>query len=332
MPVTIASTGLFNGGVLAGLSGANAAAYAVTGPGSGTSASAGLARVTATGQAATVTLGTAGLCGDDCVPSDYGGGTQAAAITDWQSITGRTLQVLRYYYSGLPPSSISTALQALADAGIAVALSFKPTVATTSGGGSSTDRSTINSFLSSCSSYGLNAMVAMYHEPCAELHSASNYGYTQAYYGPTVRSYYPLVFSGQCGDFTCGSLATFESYYSAATTSGATFDTANVDYYATSGWTLGGSTLMDSFASFTDGQGLSSFGTWEWNLDYDGQGNAISQSVGTAFGNYIASFYSARSSAGKGIGYVTHFSLGTGMLASGWQIPVFDSIWDAVNG
>lgn len=308
MPVTIASTGTFNG--------------------ASTSAPAGLAAASAAGSAITRN---APAAGDNCATNQYGTGTQASAFTSWDAITGRTIQVWRTYFSGVPPSSITADLQTAATNGIAVAMSFKPTLATTSGGGNSADRSTINSFLASCASFGLVAMCAMYHEPAAEIGNANTYGFTQAYYGPTVRQYYPLVYGGQCGNFTNGNLTTYENYFNTAVTAGAGFDAAVIDYYA-NGYVAG--TRLDTYAAFTDSQGLASFGLWECGLDE----SVVSQANGTAYWQYLASFFAARAAAGKGVGYITHFSLATpdgtaGFPFSGtdYQIALYDALYDAVG-
>jgi hypothetical protein len=335
MPVTILNTGTFNGGGTDSPAAGPAAASAAAKQNAATAgAAARLAAASAAG-AAISRLGP-GLVGDQATTDQYGTGTQASAITAWQTATGRTMQVRRVYYSGAPPSSIDANLSADAAAGRAAAISFKPTQATTLGGGSSTDRTTIDSFLSSCVSAGLKAAVCMYHEPVTEIGNASTYAFTQQYYGPTVRTYYPLVYGGQCGDFAHGSLANYQSYYNTAVTAGAAFDTAMVDYYCTATWTLGSSTLLDGHAAFTDGQGLASFGNWEYGVDED----VVSTTVGTNWWNYMASFYAARAAAGKGIGYLTHFSLLTpdgvaghpfNNAAATYEISLFDALWDAVG-
>ncbi len=259
------------------------------------------------------------IAGDNCRPKNYGGGTQAQAIANWQKITRRKLAVRRTYFKSPPAGGITTDLQADVQANRKVALSFMPAYNPVS----ATDRANLKSFLSSCSQARLAANVTLYHEPAHEGLTARQYKAMIAYYGPTVRKHYPLNYSGEAG--TGGAIpANYRAYY----TSGA-FDRASVDFYCR-GYVNGA--RLDDYTAVTDPDNLP-FGMWEFGLNEAVQ----TKTQGTAFYDYITDFFTRRLAAGHKIGYVCHFTasppstLSDPAFAAGdHQIGLYQALYDSL--
>ena len=263
--------------------------------------------------------------GDNCIPANYGGGTQASAFTELSTILGRQVRAFRQYYPGLPPAAIDQDLKDAADAGIFTVISAKPSYTTLS----SSDLSRVDSFLASCKAYGLKFAYLQYHEPYSEGLTTAQFHAMALYYQSTIRQYCDYIFGGQAGNFTGGSLSTYESYF----VSGC-FDGAAVDVYA-SGWPESGppSFLLEDYAAFTDGQGLTSFSVLEFGVDE----TSVDETAGTNFWNYMTTFATDRISAGKNILAMLHFTpnppagLSNPKFTSGdYQIPLMQTLMDSL--
>jgi hypothetical protein len=204
MPVTIASTGIFNGGVQAGLPVAAGAAYGITSPGPGTNASAGLAKVTGTGLAPAL----AGATRIRHVGTALGYGTAGdeTPATFLSYVGAGNLALLHFFMGASIPASLSAAPYSIPSyAGVyRVLLDFELTHYGYSGGiygsggtpagGAVTDLGNLQTFLTSCQAGGLDVTVQLWHEPYNKFNlgtqSQNNLDFTNSmgYYGSMLRS------------------------------------------------------------------------------------------------------------------------------------------------
>jgi hypothetical protein len=164
-------------------------------------------------------------------------------------------------------------------------------------------------------------MCSMYHEPVSEGLSVGQYQGMINYYGPTVRQYYPLNYSGQASSGG-GTVANYQTYYMSGS-----FDAASVDYYCAN---YDAGLLISDYAAVTDADNLP-FGLWEFGVNESGQ----TQTQGTNFYTYLQSFFTGRLSAGKGNGYISHYTasppakLSDPAFATGdYQISLYQSLYD----
>src|SRR6266498_4243152 len=247
----------------------------------------------------------------------------AQAITQWEALTGRALNVRREYFAagqyGTGSFLITTDLSADAAAGRKVCLTLRPPYNPTS----STDRTNMATFLDSCKAAGLDADITLWHEPFYSGLTAAQFQAMIAFYGPTVRSRYPLVF---CTANSAVKNNSENSYYTAGA-----FDKVATDYYA-QGFASGDT--LDAAAAIADSAGLP-FGVWELNASTDaGSGQTVTQA--TDYFAYLQSFFDARDVAGKPSAELLLFNADT--LAAqetpitdpaDYRLPLWNSLYDA---
>jgi hypothetical protein len=217
------------------------------------------------------------------------------AYTNWQSITGITLPVTRWYQAQ-GDFSIGTNLSQMVSASIKVCLTLRPDYATLN----PAHITAIDTMLASLKASGANVNVTLWHEPYYSGLTAAQFVALVRYYGPTVRKYYPLwvVYSGPDavavngfypGDLYCDGVA--------------------VDAYA-----LSGTGQIINAQSIAD-TGGKPFGCWEFNGGADlGSPLAVqgqTQAVITAHFQYLQNLFSDRLTAGKLNGDLLFFSAGT---------------------
>lgn len=282
---------------------------------------------------ASVVSGAAATVGAYVDPASYGGSSESSAIASWLSVISpsRTLDCLRWYF---PPGKIPGSLAASGLSGHAgvrrVLMSLKPAYNPVS----SADLAAIDAFLASCVAGGLDAKVTMYHEPAAEGLSAAQYKAMVQYYGPTVRKYYPLIYS-QSAYKTHVNPATPGNYYPGD----AWVDECNYDFYETDYRLYG--VRLDSMASIADAASPPKpFSLWEFGVQVNTAGGvtAATHAQGTAYMSYVQSYMAARLAAGKTNGDIAYFSyVNTGQ---GWDFtiqpgaylaPLYDSLYDALS-
>lgn len=256
-------------------------------------------------------------------PPDYGAGTTTAqAITNFQTVFGRTMGIRRVYFGPSSfPGAITNDLKADANAGRKVALSFKPAYNPTS----SADRTALNTFLLSCHNFGLVADVALWHEYYAEGLTAAQYKAMIAFYGPTVRNYYRLTYQQNMYPLISG-----KTTVDAGFTVGA-FDLLTIDFYCTD-YNIN-STALSIPAALADTNSLP-FGIWEFN----GKTPDQSQATVTSYFNYIKNFFVTRASAGKPNADILLFNHDDGtpnaaFINSGadFRVPLYQSLTDALT-
>ena len=178
--------------------------------------------------------------------------SQAQAVTDWGTWTGQSLKVTREYFGLSSFPTVDANLTMYISQGVKVCLNLEPAFNPTSG----TDLTNLNTMLSTWKAAGLNAEVSLWAEPFNAGLTIAQFHAMIAFYGPTVRTYYPLVF--------CTSAQSVQSnnenaYY----TSDADFDKIASDLYAIR-WLSG--TTLDLAASIADNAvPPKPFGLWEFN-------------------------------------------------------------------
>jgi len=227
--------------------------------------------------------------------SALGASDFTTALANWNSITGVTLPVVRWYQAQGDFSIGSTSLAQMVTAGVKVCLTLRPDYATLN----PSHVTSIDTMLSTLKTSGANVNVTLWHEPFFSGLSAAQYVAMVRYYGPTVRKYYPLwcVFSGADANVANG-------FYPGD----AYCDGVAVDAYAASG-----TTQITNAQSIADAGGKP-FGVWEFNGGADlGQSTAIqgqTQAAVTAHFQYLQDLFTARLAAGKPNGDLLLFSSG----------------------
>jgi hypothetical protein len=227
-----------------------------------------------------------GATGVAVVPSDWGETDPIAALNDWAAVLGRPVKSYRdYHAAGSIPATITTTLQECANNKIRALISLKPAYNPVS----STDLASINSFLSSCHNAGLDAVVAIWHEPVPQGLTTTQYIAAVKYYGPTIRQYYPLTFNQSCYPVASGSVVA-SAYYPGD----AYVDQVTVDYY-TPDYDESSTVLATCMAVADSASPPKPFGIWEsnGNTAYQTQANI------TAYFGTISSTLGNRLGGGK---------------------------------
>lgn len=253
--------------------------------------------------------------------------TVAQCCADWSSSTyfNRTIAARRHYINqGGIPSSIPAAITADISAGRRCNISVKPDLALTT-----SDRNALDSFLSSCKTAGLNANVALWHEPFSQGLTTSQYAAMIAFYGPTVRKYYWLFQCNSSSPIASGKI-TASTYLNACPAG--SFDGIAFDVYTPAYET--DSTIITQYGTAADNAGLP-LAYWEFN----GNTTANTQAQITSLFNAIKNQMSSRLSAGKPCGDILLFDVTkTGdsncqFIPHGdFRIPLVQAIYDACNG
>ena len=278
--------------------------------------------------------GTAGLVGAYLNPAKFGSGvTQAQAISDWQTITGRTLTVRRVYYpAGQIPAAIPADLKADAVAGRKVCMSLRPAFSPPS----AADLSALDTFLASCKAAGLIAAVSLWQEPYnSSQASGASPGLTVSlevaawrFYAPTIRQYYPTVFD--TSSFAVNHHSE-NSYYPGD----AYIDQIATDFYCSE---FDGGERLDLAVSLADNASPPKpFGLWEMNSSRDAT-RGQTQAQAQAYYNYITSFFLARLAAGKDNADIMLFNSDTNLsqetpITSGsdYRAGMWAAMFDALN-
>ena len=285
-----------------------------------------------------VSGGTGAVIGATISAGSYGG-TIDQDISAWVNSVinpGRTLDSERVFFGpGVFPASMSSA-GLTRHAGVRrVLMSFKPSVTP-----SASDLAALDAFLASCKTGGLDAKVALYHEPdSAAGLTATQYKAVIQYYGPVVRKYYPLVYckAAYRTHVDPGSPAAF--YPGDAWVDELAYDFYEYDYR------LYGVT-PDSMAAVADGASPPKpFGFWELGVvtggvagTTAGSPGACTQAQGTAYMAYVKSWLSQRNTAGKPIGDVSYYDYVN--AAKNWDhviqpgsylVALYDAIYDALS-
>jgi hypothetical protein len=248
-----------------------------------------------------VIAGTAPLVGAYLDGSALGTSGWTASLAAWESITGIPLPVTRWYAG--TTYSIGATLTQMAAAGARILLDLAPPFSPVS----PTDLASIATMLAGLKALGADVRVSLWHEPALGGLTAAQFTAMIAYYGPTVRSFYPLfaVFSGT---------DTIESngYYPGD----GQLDGIAADCYATS------TSNLTNCQSMADNHGLA-LGLWEVNAAFDlgispSPVTGVTTGQGQAFFASVQALFAARVTAGKPCGDICLFSAaGSGSTGTG---------------
>jgi Putative Ig domain len=251
----------------------------------------------------------------------------SAAITQWEALTGRAMNVRREYFGagvyGTGSFLITTDLSADAAAGRKVCLTLRPPYNPTS----STDRTNMATFLDSCKAAGLDMDVTLWHEPFYSGLTASQYQAMINFYGPTVRSRYPLVF---CTATSAVQNNGENSYFVAGG-----FDKVATDYYAQA---YASGTRLDTAASVADSNSPPlPFGVWELNASTDAtSGQTVDQA--TNYFGYLQQYFNNREAAGLANAELLLFNADTNAGQetpltdpTDFRLPLWNSLYDSAS-
>jgi hypothetical protein len=279
--------GLSAGLAVAGLGGLASEAYAGT-TGSGHEAATDLSTPP-------TTAGRRGLVGSTVPASALktgcycAGDTQDTADAAWESVVGRRMSVTKKYnydVSVFPTDLSVNDIDRYIARGVKVCLSFKPAFNPVSIIDANNFRNTLALYHNS----GLNAEVCLWQEAGNAGNSLNPQQYQDmyAFYGPTVREFYPLVANLNYADLT---VTNFTDYAQLVT---GLVDKFAIDYYYNN---FGAKHWLDAAADIADQAGLP-FGIWECSTGGPGA-SAPDQTAGTAYMNYIRNFMLKRLADGK---------------------------------
>ena len=259
------------------------------------------------------------------------GTTYPQAVDIWNSTTGTSMGCWKVYYkAGEFPTSIDDRIQTIIDRGIQALISFRPAISLLS-----TDRSKLANAVKMFHDAGLIAEVCLWQEVGPKDMTATQYHDVVAYYGPTIRQHYPLVFDapGFPGP----------SEWTAYDPGRALLDGYAVDYYC--------STFVSQhfrLETMADLAGNLLLGIWEI-------GNTASDSFVptptqlTDYMNYLTSFLTGRAASGLPVGSVAWYNgpaaagqIGANEIAGcdpssvnplvRTDIAAYRSLYNAVNG
>jgi beta-mannanase len=263
--------------------------------------------------------------------TDWGLTSKQAAMAAWNTVCGRTMQIRRDYHgpaaghgAGSIPGAITDALKADADHGRKAIISLKPAY----GPESNADKTDLDVFLSSCKAYGLDAVIALWHEPFSQSLSVTQYVTMIQYYSATVQNYYPLSYS-QAGYAIANNTIGAGDYYP-----GDGFvSQVSIDFYCTA--YLIDSTFLSKLATVADAHNLP-LAIWETGAKESDP--AQTNTIITNYWNYIKSFMTARVTGGHPIADVLLFNHDDGtpnaqlITSSGdIQVSLFQSLFDALT-
>lgn len=276
--------------------------------------------------------GTAGTVGSFADPGIYASGDSSITSQGKLSaIVGRPLDCTRIYFGpGNIPASMSAGGLTQYVGVRKVLMSLKPSFNSLS----SSDLAKLDTFLSSCKDGGLVADVTMFHEPAAEKLSDTVYKAGIAFYGPTVRQYYPLIYC-QSAYRTHVDKTTNARYYPGDDL----VDKIAYDFYSAD-YLLYSQTL-DAMASIADNASPPKpFGIWEWGVQNNNAGgvSADTQAGATRYANYILGYMTTRLRAGKVNADVSYFdgtNKGTGwdftIQSGSFMIPLYQAVYDGLS-
>jgi hypothetical protein len=310
-------------------------ALSVTGKSSVASDQAhGWAGVAATFTATAPSAGTPGLVGAYLNPGAIGASTQSQANSLWQTITSRSLDVRRVYFTTEQiPSGITADLQADAAAGRKAAISMRPAFNPPT----TADLDALNTFLASCKAAGLVADVSLWQEPYGSgLAGHVSAGLTISlfiagwqFYAPTIRQYYPMVFDTSIYSVNHHNE---NAYYPGD----AYVDKVATDFYCSE---YDGGERLDLAASLADGATPAKpFGLWELNSSTDPT-SGQTQAQSTAYFTYIQNYFAARLQAGKTNADLLLFNSNTLLTqetaitsSSDYRVGLYQNLYDALSG
>lgn len=266
-------------------------------------------------------------CGAYVNPADYGTSvTMAQGLSDFDGYTSRTITAHRTYYgTSTFPSAITSDLQADQAAGRRALLSFKPAYNPTS----SSDLTSLENFLDSCVNAGLDAVVALWHEPYSQGLTAAQYKSMISYYGPAVRQRYPLCYCQASYPIASGKIAAGDFY-----PGDSAVDQVAIDVYCDSYLLM--NSILTTCAAVADGASPPKpFGIWEYNSNNVNQ----TQTEVTSFltgdvTNSIKAVLAARTAAGKDNADISWFqntaqSNATAIMSSSdYRVPAYQQVFD----
>lgn len=265
------------------------------------------------------------------------GGSLNSDIGTWVNTVinpGRTLDSIRVFFgAGNIPSSLAASGLAQHVGVRRVLLSMKPSVTA-----NSSDLAAIDNFLSQCKNAGLDAKVALNHEPSPE-ETATQYITKIKYYGPTVRKYYPLVYC-QAAYRQHAVPGTDAAYYPGD----AFVDECAYDFYEYD-YRLYGQTLSPMAAVADGASPPKPFSAWELGVVVGGVNGTTAGSPGsctpaqgTAYMNYCTTFFKARLDAGKPVGDVSYYDYINAsknwdhvIQPGSYLAPLYDTLYDSLQ-
>lgn len=247
------------------------------------------------------------------------------------ALVGRPLDCTRIYFGpGNIPASMAAGGLSQYVGVRKVLMSLKPSFSSLS----NSDLADLDTFLASCKTGGLVADVTMFHEPAAEKLTDAVYKAGIAFYGPTVRKYFPLVYC-QSAYRTHVDKTTNARYYPGDDQ----VDKIAYDFYSADFLLYG--QKLDAMATIADNASPPKpFGIWEWGVQNNTAGgvSADTQAGATSYTNYIISYFTTRLRAGKVNGDISYFdgtNKGTGwdfsIQASSFMIPLYQALYDALS-
>ena len=250
-----------------------------------------------------------GLVGAFLDGSALGTSGWTASLAEWVSITGIPLPVSRWYAG--TTYTIGTTLSQMISAGTRICIDFAPPFNPVS----ATDRASIATMLAAMQAAGADVRVSLWHEPALGGLTADQYTSMIRYYGPAIRSYYPLwcVFSGSDTVLTNG-------YFPGTDW----VDGVAADCYATS------TSNLDNCAAMANAYGLP-LGLWEFNAAFDvgispSPVTSVTTAQNQAFFAYVQALFQERAALGLPNGDLIFFSAaGSGSTGTGNFLGPFNS-------
>jgi hypothetical protein len=193
--------------------------------------------------------------------ANFNGGTAL-----WESWTGVTVPVTRFYLAQSDYTAFYTDMEDMIQGGVKICLTIRPAYNPVS----SADLANLTTLLQTMQNAGAIADITLWHEPYYSGLTNTQYVDMVEYYGPTVREYYPLVcvFSGPDavesngfypGDSWCDKIAVDQYAYTVnygdnSITNGAAIANAADPPKPLGIWEFNGSTLPLNEAGQTQAQ------------------------------------------------------------------------------
>lgn len=247
------------------------------------------------------------------------GTTWPEAIADWDGYTSTTIKTSKVYYGpGVFPTSITGKMSTFISEGIKALMSFKPAYDPPT----KTDLAALENALAMYQKAGLTATVTLWQE-AQHVMTASQFHRVFAYYGPTIRTYYPLAYNAD------GSRkpTSWKQYYPGASL----VDVVAIDYYANS--YAKGIRLQAIVAIADDASPAKPFGIWEMGNTGSKKANPPPSVIGNYF-SYLQSLMAGRLQAGKANAEIVWYNgdgINTINSSSDYRVPLWDSLVDATS-
>lgn len=248
---------------LPGVSGAAALSGTGSLTASGVATTPGNAALSGTGVLSASSMGLGTFTGAYLDQTGMGAATWLSAGTQFAGWAGVPAIMVRRDYRALSDFTVDAKYATAAANGIKMCITLRPAYNPVS----ATDLANMTTFLQTLQGYGLDAEITLWHEPYYQGLTSIQYIAMVQYYGPTVRTYYPLAFVTALGSVTNNNE---NSYYPGDSW----VDKVATDFYCinyVNGQVLGSaSTVADSASP------PKPFGVWEFNVLVNG-GNYLIQ-------------------------------------------------------